>query len=55
MREPTVTCLICNCEMVLQRPVARVVHHYIGGVTTDLLLYVCLTPDCDNRVVVEAT
>jgi hypothetical protein len=55
VRPPKVTCLICEREMVLKYAVARVVHHYPQEMTTDLLLYVCITPDCGNQVVVEAT
>jgi predicted RNA-binding Zn-ribbon protein involved in translation (DUF1610 family) len=52
----TVVCLQCGAAMRIDRPVARVTHHTSRGrILTDLIRFVCDTPDCGNEVIVEGT
>ena len=50
-----VQCLICGKPMFEERTVARVTHQYNPEMVTDLIRFVCRTPDCGNEVIVEGS
>ena len=46
-----VQCLVCQCMMTRERPLARAIHTHVGD--TIHTRYVCETPDCGTEVVIE--
>lgn len=50
-----VQCLICGKPMRFDRKVAKVIHYYDPPQVTEMLKFVCVTPDCDNELIVEGS
>jgi hypothetical protein len=51
----SVVCAACGSQMVRDRTIATVTHHYDPPQVTDLIRFVCPTPDCGTEAIVEGS